>query len=150
MKTCKICKQEKEDLEFPPKRRTCRKCKYIEGAEYRKKWTEKNREKIREQVHENYLKNKESVLERTRKWKLENKSKFTESWKKSNEKHPLKRAARKIFNHHVEAGKILRAEKCEDCIRLCKTEAHHEDYSRPLDVVWLCRPCHALRHRKYK
>ena len=24
---------------------------------------------------------------------------------------------------------------------------HHEDYSQPLEVVWLCAPCHGLRHR---
>jgi hypothetical protein len=27
-----------------------------------------------------------------------------------------------------------------------KTEAHHTDYSRPLDVVWLCKHCHRLLH----
>lgn len=33
--------------------------------------------------------------------------------------------------------------------RFCRrtpVHAHHEDYSRPLDVVWLCRCCHARRH----
>lgn len=28
--------------------------------------------------------------------------------------------------------------------------AHHEDYSRPLDVVWLCGWCHGLRHSELK
>ena len=27
-----------------------------------------------------------------------------------------------------------------------KVVAHHPDYSRPLDVIWLCRPCHVLLH----
>ena len=27
-----------------------------------------------------------------------------------------------------------------------KTECHHKDYSKPLDVVWLCKHCHRLVH----
>ena len=27
-----------------------------------------------------------------------------------------------------------------------KVIAHHEDYDKPLDVMWLCRSCHVKRH----
>ena len=40
----------------------------------------------------------------------------------------------------------------QPCIR-CKNEksvAHHEDYDKPLDVMWLCQPCHAKRHKELK
>ena len=26
--------------------------------------------------------------------------------------------------------------------------AHHEDYDKPLEVVWLCQPCHKQRHKE--
>ena len=36
----------------------------------------------------------------------------------------------------------------EDCERCGSpnSEMHHKDYSRPIDVVWLCRPCHLNLH----
>jgi ribosomal protein S27AE len=36
------------------------------------------------------------------------------------------------------------------CIR-CGNEkslAHHEDYDKPVDVMWLCQPCHKQRHKE--
>ena len=31
-----------------------------------------------------------------------------------------------------------------------KSLAHHEDYDRKLEVVWLCQPCHKRRHKEMK
>lgn len=27
-----------------------------------------------------------------------------------------------------------------------KAEAHHEDYNKPLEIIWLCKQCHAALH----
>lgn len=42
----------------------------------------------------------------------------------------------------IRAGVLTRPSECSRCNlpRFC--EAAHTDYSRPLDVVWLCRSCH--------
>lgn len=47
----------------------------------------------------------------------------------------------------LESGKLIRPEYCEGCFQPCVTEAHHEDYSLLLDVVWLCEDCHKEEHR---
>lgn len=38
---------------------------------------------------------------------------------------------------------MTRPETCEDCGEAAEhIEGHHEDYTRPSEVRWLCRPCH--------
>jgi hypothetical protein len=29
-----------------------------------------------------------------------------------------------------------------------KVQAHHQDYSKPLEIVWLCAKCHTKAHKK--
>ncbi len=50
------------------------------------------------------------------------------------------------FSNAVTAGKIKRAERCSRCEKGGRIHAHHEDYAKPLDVVWLCPRCHELAH----
>jgi len=33
----------------------------------------------------------------------------------------------------------------QECGLKCKTEGHHEDYSKEFEVIWLCRRCHAKK-----
>jgi hypothetical protein len=44
----------------------------------------------------------------------------------------------------LKRGKI----KKQNCVKCgCPdSQMHHSDYSRPLDVTWLCRPCHLAEH----
>jgi hypothetical protein len=62
--------------------------------------------------------------------------------------HPQRKAAVQALNVSVRTGKIAPL-PCLVCGE--KAEAHHPDYSRPLDVVWLCpshhREAHALVQR---
>ena len=50
--------------------------------------------------------------------------------------------ARRLVKGAVARGEMLRPDVCEGCGRTDRTEAHHEDYTMPLEVRWLCRPCH--------
>ncbi len=59
-------------------------------------------------------------------------------------KYPQKHTARIALGNAVRSGKILK-NACEICGDK-DSEAHHDDYLKPLDVVWLCPKHHAARH----
>ncbi len=60
-------------------------------------------------------------------------------------KNPTKRRAHHDIRNALRRGRMNR-EPCKVC-GSTEAEAHHEDYSRPLDVEWLCPKHHAERHR---
>lgn len=60
-------------------------------------------------------------------------------------KNPTRINANRAVEAALKAGAIENPGVCYGCG--CKAgehriEAHHHDYSKPLDVVWLCTPCH--------
>jgi hypothetical protein len=63
---------------------------------------------------------------------------------RAREANPEKTAARNAVNNAVRDGK-LRQMDCAFCGD-SKTIAHHHDYAAPLDVTWLCQPCHHRYH----
>ena len=64
-----------------------------------------------------------------------------------NKKNPHKIKARKKLRRQVKIGNIVRPTVCSDCGSTDrKIQAHHNDYSKPLDVVWVCSLCHAKIH----
>lgn len=60
------------------------------------------------------------------------------------EKDPEKELARNMVRSAIRKGDIIR-KACERCGSL-PSHAHHDDYSRPLEVRFLCRPCHVAYH----
>jgi len=58
----------------------------------------------------------------------------------------LKDNARSYANVYKRKG-LLIPEPCK-CCGAEKTEMHHEDYKKPIDIVWLCRECHMSLHRE--
>lgn len=63
-------------------------------------------------------------------------------------KYPEKYKARSEVAGAVRNGRLIKPDKCERCARDYKIQAHHDDYGKPLDVVWLCTACHGERHRE--
>lgn len=51
-------------------------------------------------------------------------------------RHPERYAARTAVRNAIRSGRLSRL-PCEVCGE-ARTQGHHDDYSRPLDVRWLC------------
>lgn len=52
---------------------------------------------------------------------------------------------RNLLHMALKKGKVVK-QRCA-----CgnpKSQAHHDDYNKPLDVIWLCRRHHTARHRE--
>lgn len=67
------------------------------------------------------------------------------------QRHPKKVRAREAVFSALRSGKLHKPNHCEDCKKRFsknKIEGHHEDYDKPLEVIWLCRKCHRKLHRK--
>jgi hypothetical protein len=60
------------------------------------------------------------------------------------QRHPEKVAAQTAVSNALRLGKLVR-QPCEVC-RDPDSQAHHDDYSKPLDVRWLCRTHHHAHH----
>jgi hypothetical protein len=72
------------------------------------------------------------------------------NWRKS---HPLTASQRKRDNArsfvstYLKRGKIKKL-ACEVC-GCSESQAHHEDYNKPLEVIWLCKACHKAIHKAF-
>lgn len=65
------------------------------------------------------------------------------------DRNPLKRKAHNIVGNAIKTGKLER-KPCEQCGSEKRIHAHHDDYSKPLDVAWLCSEHHKKRHADNK
>ena len=65
------------------------------------------------------------------------------AWRKRN---PEKARAHGFVARALRNGSLTR-EVCEAC-GSANTHAHHADYSKPLEVRWLCPQHHMIQHRK--
>lgn len=116
----------------------------------------------KEKQKQNYLKHRSEILTRLRlrythdpefrerkkveaaAWAEKNPEGRKQNLMKYNKKSQKEIAARRVVNNRIRDGHIEK----ESCI-ICghtEAEAHHADYSKPLEIQWLCRKHHAAWH----
>ncbi len=60
----------------------------------------------------------------------------------------LREKARHAVSEAIRKGTLV-PQPCQECGDL-KSQGHHPDYSKPLEVQWLCYPHHLIAHNKVK
>lgn len=68
-----------------------------------------------------------------------NVKRVVDAWVK---RHPERNRAHDQVQRAVQSGDIQKPSACQWCGRKVRLEGHHHDYTKPLDVTWLCKPCH--------
>jgi hypothetical protein len=84
-----------------------------------------------------------SEYDRLRHQRPERKAAVQARAKKYRERYPGKARARTIVSNAVRDGRLQR-QPCEICGDV-KSQAHHDDYRKPLQVRWLC----FVHHREH-
>jgi hypothetical protein len=129
--------------------------------QYQKEYYSKNKLRLSAQKAEWYKKNRDRIVKRQAIYVKKNKKiinikrKMYPSYKKQYEKrkyypypytdtYKQRQKVRRKLRYAVQKGILIRL-PCIKCGQ--KSEAHHPDYTKPLDVIWLCRLHHTELHK---
>lgn len=145
-----------------------------ERNEYHKEYYKSNREHYlnrqkdkrqlltEEERTQNYLRqkeyyeaHKETIKQRSRErlknLSQEQKQQRVERVKEFRHKNREKATAWSAVGNAILRGELEKPSYCELCgVSGMKIHAHHEDYSKPLEVLWLCHDCHMSLHSRIK
>lgn len=144
MKTCKNCGETKPLQEFysQPSSKDgrfskCKSCIRVYDAA-RLAENKKNPEWVEKELIRH---RKAAAKSAANGYKSKRHEKGYEKWLKKN---PDKRKAHNMVGNAIKSGKLIKC-PCEICGEI-KSEAHHDDYSKPLNVRWFCKKHHHDHH----
>jgi hypothetical protein len=160
MKECITCHILKEETDY----KSGNKCKAC-VSEYKHQHYLANKDVYINRAHKHYAENIEQNRARCKVYRDANKEKLSEASKRyytsdvgrlnnklrsakyrANEDGKLKDTARSMLAYALKTGKVHRPDICSECPNTNSIEGHHEDYSKPLEVIWLCKRCHECKH----
>lgn len=133
----------------------CFKCKTIKSlSEFYKHplMTDGHLNKCKECTKNDAIKHRNKNLEKIRAYDRERSKKperikaaseITKAWRAEDKRRTI---CHSTVANAIRSGKLVRS----PCIRCGekKSIAHHEDYDKPLEIMWLCQSCHKQRHKE--
>lgn len=149
MKKCFKCLKEKDLSDFYVHKKMadghlgkCKECTKRDVMEYRSR----NLESIQayDRKRGRLPHRKEDMSKRQKK----NRLRHNELNRAYSEKYKDRKMSHTIISNQRRDGKII-PKPCEVCGGHDRIQAHHPDYSKPLEIVWLCQPHHMELHRRY-
>lgn len=139
LKKCKTCHAEKHESEFyknsSMKDRlcsSCKKCIIQKSLQFKS-------------THRPYVRQLEKERQKRLKQTPEGRAKWNARSRAAFKRNSLKWSARSKVRYAIRVGRLIRG-PCEICGTTEKIHAHHTDYSKPLQVQWLCEFHHASLH----
>ena len=118
--------------------------------EYARSWYLKNREIVLARARDSYVKNKDKKRAYDIEYAKSDRGKEVRHnavlRQRSGPEWDQKFKARYTMGNAIRDGRLKRG-VCEVCGNT-HVDGHHDDYSKPLDVRWLCRKHHYELHHK--
>jgi hypothetical protein len=157
-KKCITCGEIKFSTEFYNKHSECKLCNQARS----RKWKLANRERSLQRFKEYRAAHKKEHADQMRKWRKENRERAIETGFEYRENHrsELQLRSRKyrkanqekeyahgVIKNLLKFGKIQRPDTCSKCGSSLNIIAHHPDYSKPKDIIWICQSCHLAIHK---
>lgn len=151
VQSCSGCGETKPASDFyvlvrrgkPSLRARCKPCFYQQCSN----WAVSNREKQRE-IARRYRAEKPDLIRSTKeRWTKANAERIKSRDVAMRKANPEKERAHWTVGNALRYGKLVK-KPCEICGSARYVDAHHDDYSKPLDVRWLCRSHHVLHHEE--
>lgn len=148
MKKCNVCAEFSDVNNYYNRDNTCKPCrrekvrlnraKNIEYYREYDKWRYVNHPQVREgnKRYDQSDRGKVSIARAGERYRAKNKE---------------ARAAHIIVGNAVRDGKLIKPKQCPVCLEFKPSRqihGHHDDYTKPMEVRWMCAMCHTIEHER--
>lgn len=130
---CQYCGESEPSKFYRSDKTGCRACRNLRAAERsaKRRLDPSYREKQAVYYREWYAKNGRN--------RAEDYVQIILLWQKN---HRRECNVRRMVWQAVKDGKLERPLRCSCCGRKARISAHHDDYDKPFEILWVCSSCH--------